>query len=92
MKTHFLKTWPSAFEDVIYGRKTFEFRLNDRDFCMGDKLVLLEWDPLGGGKYTLAESHWVVGYILHGGQFGVPVGYCIMSLKPPAAAKGETTP
>lgn len=86
MKTHHLKTWTSAFNAVIYGLKTFEFRLNDRDFEVGDILVLQEYDlslrDYAPGK---PESIWRVSYILHGGQFGIPVGYCIMSLKAPEA-------
>lgn len=44
-RTHHLKTWPEYFEQVLSGRKPFEHRLNDRDFQVGDELVLQEFDP-----------------------------------------------
>lgn len=42
MKTHYLKTLSKFFEAVLDGTKTAELRLNDRDFQVGDKLVLQE--------------------------------------------------
>jgi site-specific DNA-cytosine methylase len=44
-RTHELKTWPSYFEAILRGEKRHECRLNDRDFAVGDVLVLREWDP-----------------------------------------------
>jgi len=43
--THELKTWPVAFWDVVFGAKTFEVRRNDRNFKVGDFLVLKEYEP-----------------------------------------------
>jgi len=40
MSKHFLKTWAEYFEAVKSGNKTFEVRVNDRDFKVGDILVL----------------------------------------------------
>lgn len=43
--THYLKLWPSHFAKVAEGRKKAELRRNDRDFQLGDTLVLCEWEP-----------------------------------------------
>ncbi|RYG63647.1 DUF3850 domain-containing protein, partial [bacterium] len=44
-KVHDLKTQPEPFQAVWSGRKNFELRQNDRDFAMGDILLLREFDP-----------------------------------------------
>jgi len=80
--THKLKTWDSVYHDVVYGKKTFEFRKNDRDFKLGDELLLMEVVPfIGGCSPTGRFCLFTVSYILHGGVFGVPEGYCIMSIE-----------
>lgn len=45
MKTHNLKIWPEYLEQVKSGIKTFEVRKNDRDFKVGDSLILRAFDP-----------------------------------------------
>lgn len=43
---HSLKTWPHEFDAVKRGEKTFEMRFcMDRDFGLGDTLLLRKWDP-----------------------------------------------
>lgn len=46
---HNLKILPTYFTDVAAGKKTFEIRKNDRNFQIGDSLVLHEWK---GNHYT----------------------------------------
>ena len=41
-----VKCWPQWFAGVIHRSKTFEIRLNDRDYRTGDTLRLQEYDPL----------------------------------------------
>lgn len=79
MTTHELKTWPEPFQAMWVGHKLFEFRKNDRDFNVGDLLNLREWDKEKGysGRAIKAEVTW----ILKDG-FGLPDGYCIMSIDP----------
>lgn len=45
MTTHELKSWPEFFEPILNGAKSFELRVNDRDFQVFDLLWLKEWDP-----------------------------------------------
>ena len=42
--THHLKTLPEFFQAVIDGRKPMEFRNNDRDFKVGDRCILEEFE------------------------------------------------
>jgi len=79
-KTHELKVWPAQFIALRSGRKTFEYRRNDRDFCIGDFLALREWDPKLA-HYTGWAVRVRVRYILHGPDFGVPAGFCVMAIE-----------
>lgn len=79
--THALKTWPAEFAAVVDGRKRFEWRINDRDFVVGDMLRLLEWDPVFE-QYTGAWVMVQVTYALYGPLFGVPAEFCVLSISP----------
>lgn len=39
------KAWPEIFEKVLSGEKQFDLRLADREYRVGDILVLKEWNP-----------------------------------------------
>lgn len=54
--THNLKTWPCYFEEVRNGFKPFEIRKNDRNFEVGDLLVLEEFDPDATEEVTMADG------------------------------------
>lgn len=82
IKIHDLKTQPAPFHSIKSGLKTFEYRLNDRNYQQGDYLNLMEYDP-ETAKFTGEEITVRVSYILHGGEFGVPEGFCIMSVREP---------
>lgn len=79
VKTHNIKVWPQYFKDIIEGKKTFEYRLNDRDYKEGDVAILHEWNP-ETEKYTGESIAVDITYILTEG-FGLPDRYCIMSIK-----------
>ena len=46
MREHDLKTWSPFYAAVASGAKTFELRKDDRNYSVGDVLLLREWDPL----------------------------------------------
>lgn len=77
---HELKTDSKPFQAVLNGTKRFEFRLNDRGFSVCDQLTLKE---INGDKMLTGRSLKVqVLYILDKG-YGLPDGYCIMSITNP---------
>lgn len=80
MKILYLKTLPEYFRAILSGEKNFEIRKNDRNFQVGDVLVLLEYD-ISKKEYTDRIISKKITYILPGGQFGVEEDYCIMGLK-----------
>lgn len=84
-KTHKLKTYPEYFEGLYYGIKTFEVRREDRDYEVGDTLVLEEYEP-NHSCYTGRSVVREISHILRDTRF-VPPGYCILSLR--AVPKNE---
>lgn len=75
-KMHFLKTWTEFFDPIAAGKKRFELRKNDRDFRVGDLLVLARYDRLKKQilpGYVCVE----VTYMLEGFP-GLKTGYCIL--------------
>ena len=78
MKNHKLKTWPKEFSAMLFGSKSFEVRVNDRDFMVGDYLQLEEWDP-ETEQYTGRVLMRHVTYIMKG-AFGIPSNMIIMSV------------
>lgn len=44
-RVHILKTWPKYYRELVTERKHTEFRLHDRNFQVGDTLILREYDP-----------------------------------------------
>lgn len=75
---HELKVWPEYFKPLWEGTKTFEVRRNDRNFQVGDMLVLLEWDAISD-EWTGSGVCKRVTYILDEPTF-VKEGYIIMGL------------
>lgn len=68
MKKHELKLHTKYFNDVKYGIKKFEVRINDRGFELGDVLILREWD---GEEYTGWEVVKIVTYIIDLKEIGL---------------------
>lgn len=62
---HELKILPEFFEAVTSGRKQFEIRKNDRDFKVGDQLILKEydiWESKFTGNSYKAEITYITDY------------------------------
>lgn len=77
---HELKTWPEYFDAINENRKTFEIRKADRDFKVGDVLMLQEYDP-EKQRYTGQWLDVTITYVLEGGKFGIEEGYCALGFK-----------
>ena len=80
---HSLKSWPIVFQQVLDGVKTDEFRENDRDYKTGDTLELLEWDYTAEA-FTGRACRVDVTCITYGPAFGIPEGFCVMSILNPS--------
>jgi hypothetical protein len=76
-----LKCWSVSFQALKNGTKRFEFRKDDRPYDVGVTLLEREWNPDTG--YTGDELYHDVTFIIRGGVFGIPDGYCIMSVSEP---------
>lgn len=79
MTVHYLKIKPEYYKDVECGLKTFELRKNDRDFQVGDILMLIKLD--GEGNETDQVCKVKVNYILKDcPQYGLKDGYAILGI------------
>ncbi len=77
---HELKTWPVVFQEVIDGVRTHDVRLNDRNYAVGDTLILREFNP-ASSRYTGRSTVVSLPSITPGGAFGVPKEMCVMSIR-----------
>jgi len=84
-RTHDLKTWPRFFDAVASGAKPFEIRANDRDYRVGDRLILREFDP-ATGEYSGRSVERVVSYVTDWHQQPHHVVLGMHSLPPPPNA------
>ena len=77
---HTLKTWPEMFRAVVSGHKTHEIRNNDRGYAVGDVLYLHEWEP-AKQAYTGNTYAVEVTFLTLGGEWGLPLNTCVMSIR-----------
>lgn len=79
--THELKITPEYFKDVMLGLKKFEMRFNDRNYQVGDTLILNEFNP-NTGRYTGEQVTRKVDYILNNFD-GLQPDYVILQISKP---------
>ena len=87
-QVHHLKTWPAFYPSVLDRSKPFEVRKDDRNFMVGDLLILEEYDP-NKCRYTGRHCKRTVTFVLRGGGFGVEPTHCVMGLGIIPARKGK---
>lgn len=89
MSAHYVKSWTPFFEAFVRGDKRHDLRDDDRNFMVGDILILQEYDPFKG-RYSGRELRMEVSYITGRDTpcaFSSSVlqkGYVILSLRPEA--------
>lgn len=78
MKTHKLKILSEYFQMQLESKKNFEIRKNDRNYHVGDLLILKEYDPETkrfSGRYMGVKVTYITdykqrdGYVVLGTKF-----------------------
>lgn len=91
--THELKSWSRFFDPIVTGDRRHELRRNDRDYRVGDRLVLREFDE-SLGSYTGRECTAVVTSITSQDEpcavsaEGLNPDFCILTIRVVAYPKG----
>lgn len=78
IEAHILKTHPHYFCEVLNGNKTFEVRRNDRNYKVGDIVILWEYIP-STNRYTSRQIEKRISYILDNPNF-CKEGYVILGI------------
>ncbi len=95
MTKHTLKIDEQWFDAVAVGTKNFEVRKNDRDFKVGDTLLIEEWDSTVIDKGEGYESQFgprgctgrravaTITFILRAEEFPIAIneGYAVLGIK-----------
>lgn len=89
IRRHILKTDPEVFDAMWAGHKTHEIRFNDRDFKVGDELILkrteFSGEQMKNGaplRYTSRSMFRVVSHVQTG--YGLKDGWVILSVQEPS--------
>lgn len=78
-KIHVLKIEDKYFKEVIAGTKTFEIRLNDRNYTVGDLIHFVNTDKKEFKNYD--NNLFEITYIFSKSEFGLQNNYCVFSIR-----------
>ena len=79
-RIHDLKCWPAPFDAIRSGEKRHEVRKFDREFNVGDVLMLSEWCP-ESRRYTGRMQSAHVTHVTAPGSWGLPDDIGVMSIR-----------
>ena len=86
MKIHTLKIAKKYFDEITAGRKTFEWRKDDRGFKIGDFIFFSVFTDIaadGTPLYQTSDISFEITYILRDAEnLGLPNGYCVLAIRP----------
>lgn len=77
-KVHDVKSVSPYYEDVVRGGKSFDVRQNDRDYAVGDALVMRHWNK---ERYTGRYTHALITYMIEGPPY-LPDGLAVLGIEP----------
>lgn len=79
-REHRIKLWSEFAGHIMEGSKTYEVRKDDREYEVGDLLVMVEVD-----RETEAPTGWELrAWVIHktpGGRFGIAPDYCVLGIE-----------
>ena len=77
-KCHLVKSDPASFAQVLDFTKRHEVRRDDRDYQVGDRLLLMEWLPEPGYSGRCIRA--LITAKTSGGSYGLPADLCVLSI------------
>jgi hypothetical protein len=88
INTHNVKIWQRPYEAIERGDKTFDVRRNDRNYQVGDILILEEFRH-AVGEYTGRKIVRLITYVMQSTDTltdnpvaeAIAPGYCVLGLK-----------
>lgn len=82
MPTHIVKSWPKLFQAVVDGKKTFDYRNNDRGYQKGDTVIQREYNPYTG-TFTGREITVAIDEVYDSTEIpGLPAQFVLMGIHP----------
>lgn len=80
--THELKIYKEYADAIISGEKTFDIRLDDEHYTLGDRVHFYEVSDGGPVEHQITEKLYEITYILYGnGWLGLKEDWCVFSIK-----------